>query len=194
MHTNPKNTKSQLSSVHRKYLLSLARQAIEDHLSGKPGSDYEPDKPIKAATSGVFVTLRKKGQLRGCIGQTTATGSTEVIVTTMAIQAAFHDWRFGPLEPDELPNITIEISLLTPQIAIDNPQQIVLGRDGIIIRKSGQSALFLPQVATENKWNLSKTLDHLCRKAGLPADAWRSDSKLFVFQAEVFSDIDFSRQ
>jgi len=108
----------------------------------------------------------------------------------MALQAAFNDRRFPPLRSSELDEIEIEISVLSPAREVADPEDIVLGRDGVVLKKSGHSAVFLPQVATEQGWNRSELLSALSRKAGLPQDAWRKGASLSVFQAEVFSESD----
>jgi AmmeMemoRadiSam system protein A len=107
-------------------------------------------------------------------------------VGAMAIQAAFNDRRFLPLKPSELPEIEIEISALTPAQAVKGPEEIEVGRDGVILRKAGRSAVFLPQVATEQGWSRETMLEQLCRKAGLPPGSWKEDARLLIFQAEVF--------
>ena len=109
-------------------------------------------------------------------------------VGAMAIQAAFNDPRFMPLQAAELNNIEIELSILTPMKAIKTPEEIVIGRDGVLMRKGSSSAVFLPQVAVENNWKRNEMLDNLCIKAGLSKGCWKRDAKFQVFQAEVFSE------
>jgi AmmeMemoRadiSam system protein A len=106
----------------------------------------------------------------------------------MALQAAFNDRRFRPVTEDDWKNISIEISALTPYQKIDSPDKIVIGRDGVLIRKQGYSAVYLPQVAPEQGWNRDEMLQHLCEKAGLPTDCWKQGTEFFIFQAEVFSE------
>ncbi len=108
----------------------------------------------------------------------------------MAAAAAFEDRRFPPLSRGELAGITIEISALTPPRAIDGIAEIVLGRDGVILRKGMRSAVFLPQVAVEQGWDRDTLLTQLALKAGLPGDAWREGAEFQTFQAEVFSEPD----
>ncbi|NQT97477.1 MAG: AmmeMemoRadiSam system protein A [Candidatus Marinimicrobia bacterium] len=190
-----KRKQSQFSGFtkdQKKYLLEIARKAILQYLDGNFIPHKQAIESILKQQRGAFVTLRRNGKLRGCIGQTDAAQSVEEIVRLMAVQAAFHDWRFNPVESSELAEIEIEISILTPKKAINNPEEIVLGRDGIALRKGGYSALFLPQVAIENSWDLRQTLNHLCHKAGLPHDSWKSQVQFFIFQAEIFCDADFS--
>ncbi len=189
-----KRRQTQLSGFtndQKKYLLEIARKAILQYLDGNFIPHKQTTESILKEQRGAFVTLRRKGKLRGCIGRTDATQSVEEIVRLMAVQAAFHDWRFNPVELSELTELEIEISILTPQKKINNPEEIVLGCDGIVIRKGGYSALFLPQVALENGWDLQQTLNRLCVKAGLPPDSWKSQVQFFIFQAEIFCEADF---
>ena len=109
----------------------------------------------------------------------------------MSIQAAFNDPRFTPVNLNELRNLEIEISILTPMKPIETPDKIVVGRDGVLLSKGGKSAMFLPQVALENKWDRTEMLDNLCVKAGLSAGCWKRDAKFQIFQAEVFSEPQF---
>lgn len=111
-------------------------------------------------------------------------------VGAMALQAAFNDSRFSPLSQQELSKIEIEISVLTPFTKIPNADEIVMGRDGVIVKKLGKQAVFLPQVATETGWSKEVFLDQLCYKAGLSAGDWRS-AELFTFQADVFCESEF---
>lgn len=142
--------------------------------------------PILNARQGAFVTWKKSGELRGCIGHLQPDRPLCRVVGMMALQAAFNDHRFPPIETDEFEELELEISVLSPVKPVNRPQDIVLGRDGVILSKAGRQAVFLPQVATEQNWNLPQTLENLCRKAGLPPDAWQSGCELSVFQAEVF--------
>jgi AmmeMemoRadiSam system protein A len=112
------------------------------------------------------------------------------VVGAMALQAALNDQRFPALQPAELPQCEIEISVLTPFRPISGPQAIKIGRDGVVLRKAGRSAVFLPQVAPEQGWDREQMLEQLCRKAGLPAGSWREGAQLFTFQAEVFGESD----
>ncbi len=175
----------------RQALLKVARERIEEKLLGKPSATWEQVKndPAFAEKRGVFVTLKKEGDLRGCIGTVAAERPLGEAVRAMAIQSAFFDPRFYPLEKEELPLVTIEISVLTPPAPVSGWQDIVIGRDGIILSCRGRQALFLPQVAPEQGWDLETTLSYLSQKAGLPRDAWRDPSCRFqTFQAEVFGE------
>jgi len=113
------------------------------------------------------------------------------LVGTVALKSALEDRRFRQLRRDELKDIEVEISVLTPAVPVAAAEGIVVGRDGVIVKKNGRSAVFLPQVATEQGWDRDKMLDQLCLKAGLPAGSWREGAQFLTFQAEVFSETDF---
>jgi AmmeMemoRadiSam system protein A len=109
----------------------------------------------------------------------------------MAIQAALNDRRFSPLSPDELNDIEIEISVLTPMKQVSGAGDIVVGRDGVLLSKDEHSAIFLPQVAKEQGWGREEMLDNLCRKAGLNSGCWKKGAQFSTFQAVVFSEAEF---
>jgi AmmeMemoRadiSam system protein A len=113
------------------------------------------------------------------------------LVGIMSLQAAFNDRRFPQLTADELKDIEIEISVLTPMKQVAGADKIVVGRDGVLLSKDDHSAVFLPQVATEQGWNREQMLDHLCLKAGLTTGSWKKGAKLSTFQAIVFSESQF---
>jgi len=140
---------------------------------------------------GAFVTLKKKGELRGCIGRMTGDEPLAKIVGAMAVQAAFNDTRFQPLNAGELKDIEIEISVLTPMKRVAGVSDIVVGRDGVLLGKDGHHAVFLPQVAPEQGWNRDEMLDNLCLKAGLDAGCWKEKTEFSTFQAIVFSESQF---
>lgn len=135
-----------------------------------------------------FVTLkcRVDDSLRGCIGTIEAFESLGENLRRNALNAAFGDPRFPPLEPDELDETAIELSILSAPQAIAAPEAFQTGKHGIILACAGRRSVFLPQVATEQGWNRETTLDFLARKAGLPETAWRRpDARLFIFSAEI---------
>jgi AmmeMemoRadiSam system protein A len=139
---------------------------------------------------GVFVTLKKRGNLRGCIGRMVPDRPLAELVGAVALESAFEDPRFNPVTLRELPDLEVEISVLTPMQRVAGADDIVVGRDGALLQKGGRSAVFLPQVATEQGWTRDEMLDHLSMKAGLPADAWRDNTAFSTFQAIVFSEKD----
>ena len=180
-----------LTSSDKKALLAFARETLSrlfltDTVPLARGFSARIEQP-----RGVFVTLRKNGELRGCIGQMIGNEPLGKLVGAMAIQAALNDRRFNPLTYSELKDIEIEISVLTPVKQVKGASDIVVGRDGVVIRKEGRSAVFLPQVATEQGWNREKMLDNLCVKAGLEAGCWREKTQFSTFQAVVFGESQF---
>ncbi len=184
-------TKSQTNESERKYLLELARKSIDYTLA--TGKQYEPPKPadgILTAPRAVFVTLKKNGDLRGCIGHLEAVMPLYQAVADRAHAAAFYDPRFRPVRKEEMKDITIEISILTPPQRIEDYRKIVLKRDGVIVENGGRGGVFLPQVAEETGWDLDTFLGELCsQKAGLPWNCYKDKStKLSIFQVELFSE------
>ena len=130
----------------------------------------------------------KSGQLRGCIGSGRPVYPLYQAVVSSGLHAAGGAHRFTPVQPDELEGLDIEVSVMTPPERVESYLDFVLGEDGIILEKADRSALFLPQVATEQGWDLETTLNHLSRKAGLPEEAWRKGTSFEVFEAIVFHE------
>ena len=186
--------KSVLSASDRAYLLRVARMSLERAVRGGFSSDskLELGHPPKAtlAKMGAFVTLNDKatGALRGCIGEILPMRPLVEAVAARAVDAARRDPRFTPVSECELSEIRVEVSALTPPRSIASWRDIVLGRDGMTLEKNGHFAVFLPQVAPEQGWDLPTTLSYLSQKAGLAADAWREGTKFETFQAEVFHE------
>ncbi len=185
-------TAGELTVDDKHNLLLLARETIEFYLKNNKTPTAEQlgisvSDAMKVPRA-AFVTLNKNSQLRGCIGDVLPRQALYQSVIANAINAAVNDWRFRPVTPDELAEIEIEVSALTVPKTIESYNQIRLGTDGIILQKGGHSALFLPQVAPEQGWNLEQTLTHLSLKAGLPGDAWKEGTSFSVFQAEVFGE------
>jgi AmmeMemoRadiSam system protein A len=139
---------------------------------------------------GVFVTLRKHGELRGCIGRIIPDGPLHWLVGAMALQAATNDPRFDPVRADELNQIELDVSILTTPREIARLGDIVIGRDGVILSKNGRSAVFLPEVAVEQGWSRDEMLDNLCLKAGLPRGGWRTGARLATFQSMLIRESD----
>ena len=136
---------------------------------------------------GAFVTINKKGQLRGCIGYIEGRGPLYKTVEKMAEEAAFRDPRFDPVKERELPELEIEISVLTPLKKITDINEIEVGKHGIYIKKGWNSGLLLPQVATDYGWDRLTFLEHTCQKAGLPANAWKEkNTEIYIFSADIF--------
>lgn len=181
----------ELTDPDKKALLTFARKTIADFLDGEVVPLPRGFSPVLYQKRGAFVTLRKNGELRGCIGHMEGDKPLCEVVGSMALQAAFDDPRFEPLTRDELPDIVIEVSVLTPYQAIASAEQIAVGRDGVLLKQNGRQAVFLPQVAAERHWTCEEMLDHLCLKAGVKPGSWGKDTELFTFQAIVFQESDF---
>lgn len=181
-----------LSEEDKKGLLALARKTLVYALQNKriPQADElgvtisEAMKSPRAA----FVTLEKGHRLRGCIGDIFPQGPLYQSVVRNAVNAGFNDRRFSPLRETEVDDITIEISALTSPEPVASAGDIRIGIDGVVLRKNGHSAVFLPQVAPEQGWDVNQMLTHLSVKAGLPEDAWKEGASFLVFQADVFGE------
>jgi hypothetical protein len=181
-----------LTETEQKVLLRLARRTIE-HFFEKgdiPATDALRIAltPSMRAVRGAFVTLKERGELRGCIGEIRPQRPLCEAVMAHAINAAVRDHRFSPVRREELDSLVIEISALTPPRKVGSYSDIVIGRDGMVLQKGGAGAVFLPQVAPEQHWTLEETLTHLSLKAGLGPDDWREGARFETFQAEVFSE------
>jgi len=185
-----------LNEQQRRQLLTLARETIAAVLAGKTpevnAGDF--DEALRKP-SGAFVTLTTHDdELRGCIGSIEARAPLFQAVFTSAINAAFRDPRFYPVRPGELEKLKIEISVMGPIERVTNVDDIVVGRDGLIVTRGANAGLLLPQVATDYGWDRDTFLRQTSVKAGLPPDAWRSaDAKLEKFSAEVFGEEELSR-
>lgn len=176
-----------LSEQERAELHALARKVIEARCRGIDAPKCETASQKLKQPSGVFVTVYKNGELRGCIGHVIARKPLVEAVSEMAEAAAFQDPRFTPVRRDELGDLKIEISVLTPLQKIQSPEEIEVGKHGLIIKQGGSMGLLLPQVATEYGWDRTAFLENTCRKAGLPRNAWKEkDAEIFVFSADVF--------
>lgn len=179
-----------LTGQQKECLLDLARKTISVYL--EKGETFEPEIDDRALREvmGVFVTLRKAGSLRGCIGSIVGTKPLYIGVRDMAIASAARDFRFPPVSYEELDRIDIEISLLSPLEKIFDPDKIILGTHGVLVSDAFQSGVFLPQVATETGWSKEEFMDNLCaQKAGMPVDAWRKgECEIYIFTAEVFAE------
>lgn len=176
-----------LSEKEKKKLKEIARQSIEAAVLGK---DLPEVKNITAKLKehyGVFVTLNKHGNLRGCIGRIIGDQPLYISCQQMAQAAALEDPRFPKVSEKELSDLDIEISVLTPLERLEDFKDIVIGRDGLIIRQGHYQGLLLPQVATEYSWSVEQFLEQTCHKAGLPGDAYKEkDTEIYKFSAEVF--------
>lgn len=180
-----------LTSSDKKTLLAFARETLSRLFLTDTVPLARGFNSTLLQHRGAFVTLKKKGALRGCIGRIIGDEPLGKIVGAMAIQAAFNDSRFRPLTADELNDIEIEISVLTPMKQVGSAADVVIGRDGVLLSKDGHHAVFLPQVAPEQGWNREELLDNLCLKAGLERGCWKQGAQFSTFQAVVFSESEF---
>ena len=171
----------------RALLLQLAREAIAAHVGA--GAAHVPAMTgVLARPGGAFVSLHMHGELRGCIGHIEPTEPLGRVIRRCAVAACSTDPRFAPVTPSEFPRLAIEISLLGPLERIAGPDEIEVGRHGLVVEKESQRGLLLPQVAREWGWDAETFLAHTCHKAGLPRDAWNRGACVWRFEAEVFSE------
>ena len=171
----------------RKQLLVLARQALEARVKRMRLPEVEPI-GVFALRRGAFVTIHAGGDLRGCLGRLGADAPLARTIAHLGAAVADSDPRFGPVAVSELPDIEIEISVLTPEEPATSIESIEIGRHGLIIEEHYARGLLLPQVAVEHRWDRETFLAHTCRKAGLPRDAWKNGARILTFEAEVFGE------
>lgn len=164
-----------LGREDRLALLRLARAALEAAVEARSPMAVDPggDAPILDAPAAAFVTLEVAGELRGCMGTLDPGRPLRESVAAAATSAALHDPRFWPVEPGELPRITVEVTVLGPMVPLDDPLDFDPPTEGVVVERGGRRALLLPQVARERGWDAETTLGAVCHKAGLPGDAWR---------------------
>ncbi len=177
-----------LNEDQKRYLLGLAREAVTSEVQSGRTIKAETKDPVLLAERGVFVTLKVKGELRGCIGYPLPHKPLAEAVAEMAVAAATQDYRFKPLEASELPNLDIEISVLTLPRPVKDVREVAVGKHGIIVSKGHYKGLLLPQVPTEYNWDLETYLRHGCLKAGLAENEWKKGAMIEVFEAQVFSE------
>jgi AmmeMemoRadiSam system protein A len=192
-----------IDAADRALLLRLARNAIAAHVTGVPPQPLAPsevegaeESDILARRGGVFVSLHQRrakasverGDLRGCIGHIAADLRLDQVIPQSAVASCSRDPRFKPIGRSELDDIDIELSLLGPLEPIGGPDDIEIGRHGLLVEQGHRRGLLLPQVAVEWKWDAPAFLAQTCRKAGLPADAWKRADNLWRFEAEVFGE------
>jgi len=179
-----------LSEKEKSTLFAIAEDTLKWCVS-RPGGKFPMDKyeltPKLKADTATFVTLKIKGELRGCIGSLAPTEALYMSVHHNAVNAALHDYRFHPVSKAELPSISVNVSILSPIREIPSLDEFKLGQQGIILEKGMSRAVFLPEVALEQKWTKEDTLTHLALKAGLERDAWKSGARFQVFESVVLS-------
>jgi len=173
--------------LQQRALLTLARGAISAAVLRSRVTATPPEDDAFTRPLGVFVTLKQRGELRGCIGFPEAHVPLREAVTQAAVSAALRDPRFPPVAARELDSLRLEISVLSP-LAAAAPEEVVVGTHGLVIEHEQARGLLLPQVPVEWGWDRETFLRQICRKAGLPPDAWQRGARLFTFTAEVFSE------
>jgi len=181
-----------LTEADQQTLLRMAREAIVEYLHQHRLSEVEKPAEALRQPCGAFVTLRKGKHLRGCIGYVEAVKPLYTTVRECAVAAALHDPRFHPVPHEEVPELNLEISVLSPLEEIA-PEKIEVGRHGLLISRGPQRGLLLPQVAVEWNWNREQFLEETCLKAGLPPDAWQYGATIQAFTAQVFEEPDPAR-
>ena len=180
-----------LNADDRRALLREAREALEAAVKGATADSVEafPDRQ-----AGAFVTLRVDGTLRGCVGQLDAASSLGATVREVAVAAATKDPRFSPVDAAELEAIDVEVSVLGPIELCSGPAAVEIGRHGLVVDDGRRRGLLLPQVAVEWGWDSDTFVANACVKAGLRPDAWKTEARLFTFEADVFSEADAESQ
>jgi len=177
-----------LSDPQKQALVDLARRAVSAQVAGLPApAPIDIGLPV---ASGVFVTIKRCGELRGCLGTLHCGRGLAAEVARCAADAASEDPRFPPVAAEELPELSIEVSVLGPLEDIDprDPSAITIGRHGLVAEQGLRRGLLLPQVATEWGWTPEQLLRQTCLKAGLPPDAWQHEARISRFDAEVFGE------
>lgn len=176
-----------LTREEKELLHKIARDAIRSRLEHTSPSTFTIESPTLREPRGAFVSLHKRGMLRGCIGHIRPDQPLHETIGAMACAAAFEDPRFSPLTREEADVVDLEISVLTPFRKITDPNEIQVGTHGIYLVKGFRSGLLLPQVAVEYGWDRMTFLEHTCTKAGLPVGAWKDpDTEIYIFSADVF--------
>jgi AmmeMemoRadiSam system protein A len=176
-----------LTDEEKRFCKDLVIWVIRQHLGQTSEARPALDSKTLSAELGAFVTLKRDGRLRGCIGNIVGSGPLAATIERMAGAAAFEDPRFPALTAGELADLEIEVSVMGPLTLCPDPELIKVGRHGLYIRKSMHSGLLLPQVATEWGWDRETFLDQTCVKAGLPKGTWRkSKTEIWWFEAVIF--------
>jgi uncharacterized protein len=176
----------EFSPGERDLLLKLAHESIASALAGREIS-LAPPSPHLAETRGAFTTVYCRGELRGCVGYVLPVAPLYRTIAETARSAAFEDPRFPPITRAELPDVEISLSVLSPLQPVE-PEEVKIGRHGLLVSHGGRRGLLLPQVPVEHGWGRITFLEQTCRKAGLPPNAWKEGAKLEAFTAEVFGE------
>ncbi len=177
-----------LTAEEKKLLLAIARETISSFiLTGEIPPRTITDRNLQAQ-QGCFVSIKKNGALRGCIGNFTADKPLWQLIQEMAVSAATRDPRFYPMKEENLKDFSLEISVLSPLQKISSIEEIVVGVHGLYIEKNFSRGVLLPQVAVELGWGRDVFLDQTCIKAGLKKGAWQEGADIYIFSAEVFGE------
>ena len=182
-----------LSPDEGRIAIQLARAVLEERI-GRKKVDFPRLPPVFQEKRGVFVTLKKGGDLRGCIGFPTPVYPLGEAIRGAALAAALEDPRFPPVGPGELSQVRLEVTVLSVPVllscrAAERPEKIRVGSHGLIVRRMGRSGLLLPQVPTEWGWDAVEFLDHTCLKAGLPRGCWKDEAtEVYTFEGQIFSE------
>jgi len=181
------SSETNLSDDEKETLHNIALTAIKEKLGNESPSKPESNTNTLKEKRGAFVSLHKHGQLRGCIGYVHGVKPLAEAINDMAIAAAFQDPRFPPLKENELTDLDIEISVLTPMKQVSDISEIKIGKHGLMMIKGPYSGLLLPQVASQYNWDRQTFLSETCRKAGMSTDAWGDDdTEIYIFSADIF--------
>lgn len=171
----------------RRRLLAIARRALEARVRRESEPALEQGGALETQC-GVFVSIHRGYELRGCLGRLGDEWPIARVVAHLGRALADSDPRFAPVTAEDLEILSIEISALSPEREVHSVQDIEIGRHGLIIERGHRRGLLLPQVATEHGWDVKTFLEHTCRKAGFPSDAWKHDARILIFEAEVFGE------
>jgi len=185
-----------LNKEQKERLLEIARTTMETYIREGKTLEFEEADTVLNEELGAFVTIHKKGQLRGCIGNMVGKGPLYLTIRNMTIASSTQDHRFRPVKEDELKDIDVEISVLSPMKKIDNPDEIVVGRHGVMVQSGIAGGVYLPQVADETGWSKEEFMNSLCaHKAGMPADSWETGKcDIYIFTAEVFGEKELAKE
>jgi len=178
----------QLTEGQQQILLQIARDSVRSHLVGELNRLPEFSSGVLAEPHGIFVSIHKAHDLRGCIGNVNPVGPLCRTAAECAIAAAVGDPRFAPLTPAELPLVEFEISVLSTIDRVQNVAEIEVGLHGLLVSKKGSRGLLLPQVATAFGWDREQFLQETCKKAGLKSDDWKEGATIYCFRALVFGE------
>jgi len=177
-----------LDETDRTVLLTLARDALTAHVKGTSRSIVDERPGLLGQPAGAFVTLHLNDELRGCIGHVEANEPLGQVIERCAVAAGTSDPRFPPVGANDLPRLSIELSMLGPLEPVGDTAEIEIGKHGLVVEQGWRRGLLLPQVATEWKWDREVFLAETCRKAGLPRDSWKTGARIWKFEAEVFGE------